>query len=1417
MQSQQENTLQRRIPSAHSRRTASSSSLTALDIDSQQHQYEAQPSISRRPSQRQESAQGSSATPASQLTKLDGVLYHFYTTTANLVIQSRLAHLRPSLLATPFDSVSTEHKPPPATGSSPQAKLSRWFGLHIPETDLFKEELRLWRSVTSLLGLDSNTFDASPPQTPSKVPELIIEVLLDLSDVSTRHEVLLVTRSSTTASAPHGSTSDSRTCIDGRRPGEHPPSEKAQRPQRIVLERWRLRFNSTSTSPAMKDLSVFYKRSVVHFRALFTLLCALPANRLCAKLETLKTFPASDSPRQTSQHSFPSLAARQDMGKHDAEMTVGCRLSMSEKDDSSDPVQADAGTPEEIAVSLALPPEQNLTRFDADESESSGPGQTESRGHYSTRTMAPIDTPIGQLELSVTYRTLTGFSVEDAESLRTAEDIQVDLDEDYFKAVPFSSEDSHPIATSTSPSVAVASSDLNARKQPEPQSGTSQSRGPAQQRMGGISAARPATLAAQRSTSDASSSAAAGAPPTSVETAVPGSPANASVFSTSGPGRPTAGLASLRRTSSNKSNLSLVSPAHPSAAPSSPALAAALSAEPAFAVPGSVRRPSTSERRLRSLSGLSSGRPSPPVSPAATNFELPEQGSSVPRSTSAAFSTSATGRSISTRTTSGFSGMNATSQSSQPRPSVSFSPSSSSPLAQQMSMHGARPSGAANAASGSSFRSASGSGLRSSTSGSGVLTTPSLRSVFQSYVPRSLHATTSSISRTPPTSTSAITHGSYSPSNLGTGLRSSSIRRYSNTSDAGSGSAFGGSVTSSSAAAAAAGAKPQMIKRYSTNFSYRQNRERGGIYGSSLGSEGSGSLGAGGEPSSYPRFGGAGSSLSSAYGRSWVIRMEQRQGLGTGGAFARTASLDDATAASNASASSRYRPLSSAGGAQMGGLTPSPKSHDEDIDDLVRLLETRPAFGTSSMGKLTSLRNERRNAPGLSSTPEELGMTARPGHPIDALSESVQSSSGKDRTQSLSGSGLRSGIRTANPMSRSQLDDLLSRMAESVGMLSTKEPGSSTSGETASDVASLDDRRSHAAQQPGPTSLPLNRAQIASSIGKGRGSPAIEADRRIVSPGSLGRGMPSEAGMAPHGAVGQQQMRAYGTTAVRTETSSRPPDYRFGPSRDSATIPASTSAGPPSSSTGSLEPSRVPDYEAEGDLIFKVDGQQEYNPEDELPGEMEMMPEEGASTARPTDPGATGVEGGIGATLPVGAHREGRAVERVRSGPMNDWHVAERWQRERAEEAERRRADAEMSRNFGQEVGASTRGRGSHSPWRATPHSTSAAATTDTPMSLQSQPAAGTSAMGFRSSSTRPFTGLVGVGNAYAPIATRLGRVPASGAGDDGRRGYGVSAPSTQFHFQPSHGGASSRPAANSYPASRDEQVYDDEEEEEES
>uniref|UniRef100_V5EPP4 Uncharacterized protein n=2 Tax=Kalmanozyma brasiliensis (strain GHG001) TaxID=1365824 RepID=V5EPP4_KALBG len=83
--------------------------------------------------------------------------------------------------------------------------------------------------------------------------------------------------------------------------------------------------------------------------------------------------------------------------------------------------------------------------------------------------------------------------------------------------------------------------------------------------------------------------------------------------------------------------------------------------------------------------------------------------------------------------------------------------------------------------------------------------------------------------------------------------------------------------------------------------------------------------------------------------------------------------------------------------------------------------------------------------------------------------------------------------------------------------------------------------------------------------------------------------------------------------------------------------------------------------------------------------------------------------------------------------------------------------------------------------------------------------AAAAGPVGFRSSSTRP---LGGGASRLSGVATGLAGSSPSGTGD-ARRGYGVSAPSAQFHYQP----RPTRPGAQSFPVSRDE-LFDDEVEE---
>lgn len=690
------------------------------------------------------------------------------------------------------------------------------------------------------------------------------------------------------------------------------------------------------------------------------------------------------------------------------------------------------------------------------------------------------------------------------------------------------------------------------------------------------------------------------------------------------------------------------------------------------------------------------------------------------------------------------------------------------------------------------------------------LTGPSLRSVFQTYA-RSPAGLTARTSPNASTTAPAHVHGSYSPSVLGTGQRSTSIRRYSSTSDAGSGSALGTSAT--------AAAQPQMIKRYSTNFAYRQNRERQGTYGSSLSSEGSGLVGPGAEPSSYPYARGQGGSLGSSYGRSLLTRMEYRQGQSnTGSNNMKPSNSQDETSSATASPLTRFRNSIATTYTSAGTLTPSPRSQDEEIGAFMHLLNSKPAFGSSTMGRLGGSRGERRSVFALGSTPEENSKTlltgisgdrfGRVGTPdsFHASPNSSQRLSGHTKDAST---GLRSSvynpIRTAHPLSRSQVDEMLSRMAESVGLVSLSDgatPGLSKS------LSHADASRPLLAQEK----VLYNRSRadlITPDTGTehGDGDATLGVGRtRMADP----RHLAARAAADQHPSVGLAHTRVLHTIAG-TEFSS----INTSPS-DTTGLGAVANNNQLAERTSTTDSN----YDMEGELMFGAD-QTTFDLEDELPGNMDLMTEEesskGIARKRVSDTNRTGlhrhdvtfdrrdaglgegIEGGRGATLPAGAHRNGGQLHSVQ---LTEWQRAEQRERERAQEVERRRADAEMSRNFGQEVGASTRGRGSLSPWRASGHGTMTSQAGGTASALSTPSPTATpssnplnSTVGFKSSSNRPLMG-VGRSGGYSASLT--------GTDNHARRGYGISAPSTQFHYQhssPRH----SRQSSNSYPASRDE------------
>ena len=130
------------------------------------------------------------------------------------------------------------------------------FNLEIEETDIFRDELKLWRSASSHLA------------SLGSLPTMLVDVILDTSELSANQAVVL-----------HDATGR-RTRVDIKSHTSSPPTSR-----NIVLERWSL---SLLPAPPAEppELPGLYKQGIVTFRALYSLLRTLPSYPLSKKLRS---------------------------------------------------------------------------------------------------------------------------------------------------------------------------------------------------------------------------------------------------------------------------------------------------------------------------------------------------------------------------------------------------------------------------------------------------------------------------------------------------------------------------------------------------------------------------------------------------------------------------------------------------------------------------------------------------------------------------------------------------------------------------------------------------------------------------------------------------------------------------------------------------------------------------------------------------------------------------------------------------------------------------------------------------------------------------------------------------------------------------------------------------------------------------
>lgn len=893
------------------------------------------------------------ATTAPRFPKLDGVLYHFYAKTSALITSCRLTHfegsehlggssstssrqlrqLRRNSSESANASASTAPNPgvnrTSSTSENTGRKVSKWFALNIDDQDVFRDEIRLWRNISTLI---PNWLLDQPPSTlpfqgAAYVPPMFLDIVLDTSNLTSSHVLMIDELQEDHKTRRRVRVDGQDTGSNLRRSGERAENEDDQRSrdealdtyrESILLESWRLDF-AIHNPPNPPDLPTLYRHATAHFREANGFVTELPSYALHKRLKQI--WESNLERRKTRAQEIAANDADEEQDEDDELanlLKVGVRMAIGRPSESED---GHIGLREPVGSMIHS---------------SDGSGRV--TRSYS---FAPILTPIGSLSFSVEYRRNVDFYVEDWHVIQSMREIA--LDEDYFK-----------------PTMAKH---LQRRVSLQRQRQNSQ----------GSLSSSPASLSDKRSLLSQTSNQKAGDEQTSGHS--PSAPTTPSVFGTSlgtASGRPVAGLSNLRASPSvagysvSPATGTLGALATGSSGTSSPALPSAMASDAAFLT--HTRRPSISsgsERRLRSFTSLNTNqdKDSPP-------------------------SPSVGGRPILSR---------ATISTAFPR-SGSYSPSSPSPLAQQMyAQQAAAALANANAQGGrlSSSPSSRTAGQAVGSGGSlgfpGTSISPSLRSVFQSYTPSQSQTSFSSLSRTPPRSLLENPLATTSTSSQVNHKRNSDVQQPQVTSS---------SLETSSQQPTVA---PQMIKRYTSAFGYRQDRQA-----SSMGSEG-GSLTGGQSLAAQGGNNGSGAGTGiGLYSRSWQTRP----------AFiARSYGREEGSNYSPNSPLSMRRPLPS-----------ESVGPDDDIEDLVRMIESRPTLGNPGVASEIESVNE------PSKSPHEDSISSENSRAITRRLDqhSVTRSSPVQVTSITS-----SAFPKTRGFSRTQVDEMLQKMQNSVRDYST--------------------------------------------------------------------------------------------------------------------------------------------------------------------------------------------------------------------------------------------------------------------------------------------------------------------------------------------------------------------------------------------